>query len=60
MRIDIITVLPELLESPFNHSIVKRSVDKGIVEIFIHNLRDFSEDKHKRVDDAPLAVRQEW
>jgi tRNA (guanine37-N1)-methyltransferase len=55
MRIDIITVLPELLESPFNHSIVKRSVDKGIVEIFIHNLRDFSEDKHKRVDDAPFG-----
>ena len=51
MRIDILTVLPELLESPFNHSIVKRAKDKGIVEIYIHNLRDFSEDKHKRVDD---------
>ncbi|MCD4793141.1 MAG: tRNA (guanosine(37)-N1)-methyltransferase TrmD [Bacteroidales bacterium] len=51
MRIDILTVLPELLESPFNHSIVKRAKEKGIVEIYIHNLRDFSEDKHKRVDD---------
>jgi tRNA (guanine37-N1)-methyltransferase len=51
MRIDIISVLPELLESPLNHSIVKRAIDKGLVEIVIHNLRDFSEDKHRRVDD---------
>lgn len=51
MRIDILTVLPELLESPFNYSIVKRAKEKGLVEIYIHNLRDFSEDKHKNVDD---------
>ena len=51
MRIDIITVLPELLESPFNHSIVKRAIDKKIVEIHIHNLRDFTTDKHRQVDD---------
>ncbi len=51
MRIDIISVLPELLESPLNHSIVRRAIDKGLVEIVIHNLRDFSEDKHRRVDD---------
>jgi len=51
MRIDIITVLPELLESPFNHSIIKRVKEKGLVEIFIHNLRDFSTNKHKKVDD---------
>lgn len=51
MRIDIITVLPEILESPFNHSIIKRAKEKGYVEIFLHNLRDFSEDKHRRVDD---------
>jgi tRNA (guanine37-N1)-methyltransferase len=51
MRIDIITVLPEILESPFNHSILKRAQEKGLAEIHIHNLRDFSEDKHKRVDD---------
>jgi len=51
MRIDILTVLPELLESPFSHSIVKRATDKNLVEIKIHNLRDFSTDKHKRVDD---------
>lgn len=51
MRIDIITVLPEILESPFNHSIIKRAKQKGLAEIYIHNLRDYSEDKHKRVDD---------
>jgi tRNA (guanine37-N1)-methyltransferase len=51
MRIDIITVLPELLESPLNHPIVKRARNKGVVEIHIHNLRDFSTERHKRVDD---------
>lgn len=51
MRIDIITVLPELLESPFNHSIVKRAREKKLVEINIINLRDFSKDKYKSVDD---------
>jgi tRNA (guanine37-N1)-methyltransferase len=51
MRIDIITVLPEILESPFNHSIIKRAREKGLAEIVLHNLRDFSDDKHRRVDD---------
>ncbi len=51
MRIDIITVLPEILESPFNHSIIKRAKGKGLAEIHIHNLRDYSEDKHHKVDD---------
>jgi tRNA (guanine37-N1)-methyltransferase len=51
MRIDIITVLPELLESPLNHSIVKRAKEKGLVEINIINLRDFTSDKYKSVDD---------
>ena len=51
MRIDILTVLPEILESPLNHSIVKRAQDKGLVEIYIHNLRDFTEDKYRQVDD---------
>lgn len=55
MRIDIITVLPELLESPFNHSIIKRAKDKGLVEIMLHNLRDYSKDKHKRVDDYAFS-----
>jgi tRNA (guanine37-N1)-methyltransferase len=51
MRIDIITVLPELLRSPFEASILKRAIDKGLVEVHIHNLRDYSTLKHKNVDD---------
>lgn len=51
MRIDIITVLPPLLEGPLNHSIVKRAREKALVEIHIHDLRDFSLDKHRKVDD---------
>lgn len=51
MRIDILTVQPELLESPLNHSIVKRAKEKGLVEINIINLRDFTTDKYKSVDD---------
>lgn len=55
MRFDIITVLPELLESPFNHSIVKRAKDKGLVEIEIHNLRNFAKNKQRQVDDYPFG-----
>ena len=51
MEIHIITVLPELLESPFAHSILKRAQQKELVEVYIHNLRDYSLDKHKSVDD---------
>ena len=52
MRIDIITVLPELL---LNYSILKRAQDKKLVEIVVHNLRDYSLDKHRRVDDYPFG-----
>jgi tRNA (guanine37-N1)-methyltransferase len=55
MRIDIITVLPELLESPFSHSIIKRAQQKGQVEIYVHNLRDYSTNKHKNVDDYAFS-----
>lgn len=51
MRIDIITVLPELLTSPFAASILKRAQDKGLMEVHLHNLRDYSTNKHKNVDD---------
>jgi tRNA (guanine37-N1)-methyltransferase len=51
MRIDILTVLPELLESPLNYSIVKRARDKGLVELNVINLRDFTTDRYKTVDD---------
>lgn len=55
MRIDILTVLPELLHGPFDHSIIKRAKDKGLAEIHIHNIRDFSTDKHKKVDDYAFS-----
>ena len=51
MRIDIITVLPELMQSPFNDSILKRAQEKGIVEVHFHNLRDYSTNKQKSIDD---------
>lgn len=55
MRIDILTVLPGLLESPFSHSIIKRSRDKGVVDVCIHNIRDYATDKYKRVDDYAFS-----
>lgn len=55
MRIDIITVLPGLLESPFAHSILLRAQKKGLCEIHVHNLRDYADNKHKSVDDYPYG-----
>lgn len=51
MRFDIITVLPELLESPFNHSILKRANQKGLLDVQLHALRDYATGKHRQVDD---------
>ena len=51
MRIDIISVAPELLESPFNHSIIQRAKDKGLAEIHLHNLRDFGLGNYRQIDD---------
>lgn len=51
MRIDIITVLPELLKSPFEASILKRAIEKGLVEVHLHNLRDYASGNYKQVDD---------
>ncbi|MDZ7808505.1 MAG: tRNA (guanosine(37)-N1)-methyltransferase TrmD [Gracilimonas sp.] len=55
MRIDIISAVPALLESPLNHSIVKRAIDKDLVEIHVHDLRDYTEDKHNKIDDYPYG-----
>jgi tRNA (guanine37-N1)-methyltransferase len=55
MRIDIITVLPEMLESPLGCSILKRAQDKGLAEIVVHNLRDYTTNKHRKVDDYPFG-----
>lgn len=55
MRIDIITLHPELLESPFSTSILRRAIDNKLVEVVFHQLRDYSEDKHRRVDDTQFG-----
>ncbi len=55
MRIDIITIFPEMFEGPFSHSIIKRAVEKGLVEIHLHQLRDYTTDKHKKVDDYAFS-----
>lgn len=55
MRIDIISVLPELMQSPFETSILKRAVDKGLAEIHFHNIRDYATNKHRQIDDAPYG-----
>lgn len=51
MRIDILTIHPELMHSPFDHSILQRAKDKKLVEIVLHDIRSYSTDKHKKVDD---------
>jgi len=55
MRIDIISVLPELMESPFQTSILRRAMDKGLVEVHFHHLRDWAVNKHKQIDDEPYG-----
>lgn len=55
MRIDIITVLPEMLEGPLGCSIIERARKKGLVEIGVHNLRDYTTNKHRKVDDYPFG-----
>jgi tRNA (guanine37-N1)-methyltransferase len=55
MRIDIITAVPELIESPLNISIIKRARDKNKLYLFIHNLRDYTHDKHRQIDDKPFG-----
>jgi tRNA (guanine37-N1)-methyltransferase len=51
MRIDIISAVPQLMESPFSHSILKRAKEKGLLEVFLHDLRDYTDSKHKQIDD---------
>ena len=55
MRIDILTVIPEIFESPLGCSILKRAQNKGLAEFHIHNLRDYTSDKHRKVDDYPFG-----
>ncbi|MYA00494.1 MAG: tRNA (guanosine(37)-N1)-methyltransferase TrmD [Chloroflexi bacterium] len=55
MRIDVITIFPPLLAGAFDHSIIKRARDRGIVELHVHDLRDFTDDRHRTVDDYPYG-----
>lgn len=55
MRLDILTIFPQMFEGPFSHSIIHRAIKKGLAEIHIHNIRDFSGNKHKNVDDYPFG-----
>ncbi|HLN54150.1 MAG TPA: tRNA (guanosine(37)-N1)-methyltransferase TrmD [Lentimicrobium sp.] len=55
IRLDILTIFPEMFNGPFSHSIIRRAIDKGLAEIHIHNIRDFSSSKHKNVDDYPFG-----
>ncbi|WP_409529504.1 tRNA (guanine(37)-N(1))-methyltransferase, partial [Soonwooa sp.] len=55
MRIDIISVLPDLMRSPFETSILKRAMEKGLAEVHFHNVRDFATNKHRQIDDAPYG-----
>lgn len=55
MRIDLLTVVPEMFDSPLGCSILKRAADKGLAEIVVHNIRDYSTDKHRKVDDYPFG-----
>ena len=55
MRIDILTIFPGMFEGSFSHSIVKRALDKELVEIHLHDIRAFATDKHRRVDDYPFG-----
>ncbi len=56
MRIDIITVQPNLLSGPFSHSIIKRAQDKGLFEVHLHDLREYGKGKHKQVDDYAFGM----
>ena len=55
MRIDIITIFPEMFQGPFSESIIKRSIQKGLAEIHLHQLRDYARDKHQKVDDYAFS-----
>ncbi len=58
MRFDIITIFPEMFGSVFSKGVIKKALDKGLIEVHVHNLRDFTFDKHKQVDDRPFGGGQ--
>ena len=55
MRIDILSLFPKMFDGPFGESIIKRAIDRGLASVFVHNIRDFTHDKHRTVDDYPYG-----
>ncbi len=55
LKVDVVTIFPQMVEVPLSDGIVQRARDKGLVELAVHDLRAFSEDKHRNVDDAPFG-----
>lgn len=55
LRFDLVTALPDLVRSPLEHSILKRAQDKGLVEVHVHDLRDYAEGRHRQIDDTPYG-----
>jgi tRNA (guanine37-N1)-methyltransferase len=55
MRIDILTLFPEIFQGPFSESIMKRAISQNLVQVELHNIRDYSDNKHKKVDDYPFG-----
>ncbi len=55
MRIDVLTLFPSMFDSPLNESLIKRARDRGLLDIKIHDIRDYTEDKHRKIDDAPFG-----
>lgn len=55
IRFDVLSIFPEMFQSPLNYSLLKKAQDKGLIQVFFHNIRDWAEDKHKMTDDAPYG-----
>ncbi|MBN1474590.1 MAG: tRNA (guanosine(37)-N1)-methyltransferase TrmD [Syntrophaceae bacterium] len=55
MRFDVLSIFPEMFQSPLNYSLLKKAQDKGLIQFFFHNIRDWAQDKHKMTDDAPYG-----
>ncbi|MCX6375109.1 MAG: tRNA (guanosine(37)-N1)-methyltransferase TrmD, partial [Armatimonadetes bacterium] len=55
MRVDVLTVFPEVIECGVDYSILKRAREKGVISVFVHNIRDFTEDKHRTTDEPPYG-----
>ncbi len=60
MRIDVITLFPEIFRGYLSESMLKKAIERGIVEVHLHNLRDWATDKHRTVDDKPFGGGRGW